>query len=135
MADALSLVMEAVVTRLDANVTLQGLGVAGWYEVFAPAETDAPFGLIRFLSGGDQNTSPTRDVRLRLLIVGVGATPAQARSICDAVDAELHNTELSISGWSNYRCMADDEYVMPDLFEGKQVYQRGKVFGIWLDKN
>jgi len=133
--DPLSEVMGAVVARLDANSTLTGLGVAGWYEVFAPANTAAPFGLIRFLSGGDQNTSPTRDVRLRLLIIGVGATPAQARTICDAVDAELHGTELIISGWSNYRCMADDEYIAPDLFEGRQVYQRGKVFGIWLDKN
>lgn len=135
MADPLSEVMGAVVARLDANAALVTLGVNGWWDTFAPANTSAPFGLIRFLSGGDQNTSPTRDVRLRVLIIGVGATPAQARTICDAVDAELHASELSISGWSNYRCMADDEFVLVDQFEGKQVYQRGKVFGIWLDKN
>ena len=134
MADALSGVMGAVVARLDANTTLQAIGVAGWYETFAPAKTPAPFGLLRFLSGGDMNTSPRRDVRVRLLVIGIGATPAQARQICDAADAELHGTELIISGWSNYRCMADEDYVHTDLFEGKQVYERGKVYGIWLDK-
>jgi hypothetical protein len=134
MADVLSEVMGAVVGRLEANTTLIGLGVAGWHDTFAPANTPTPFGLISFLSGGDTNTSFSRDVRLRLLIIGVGSTPAQARAMCDALDAELHGTELSISGWSNYRCLADDDYAMPDHYEGKRVYKRGKVFGIWLDK-
>jgi len=135
MADPLGEVMGAVVTVLDADVTLQGLGVAGWYEVFAPAKTPAPFGLLRFLSGGDSNTSPRRDVRLRLLVIGVGTTPTQARAICEAMDTALRNAALTVSGWSVYRCLPDDEYVMPDMYEGKQVYQRGKIFGIWLDEN
>lgn len=135
MADPLSEVMGALVTRLDANSTLIGLGVTGWYNDFIPAGTGTPFGEIRFLSGGDTNSANHRDVRYRLLIIGVGATPAEARAVCDAVDVELHGTELIISGWSNYRCRADDDYMRVDQFEGRQVYQKGKIFGIWLDKN
>lgn len=135
MADPLGEVMGALVTVLDADPTLITLEVDGWYEVFAPAGTALPFGLLRFLSGGDSNTSRRRELRLRLLVIGVGSTPEQARQVCAAMDEALRNAALTVSGWSVYRCLPDDEYVMPDLFEGKQVYQRGKIFGIWLDEN
>ncbi len=136
MADPLSGVMGAIVARLDANATLIGLGVTGCYEGFIPANTATPFIELRFLSGGDSPTAAGhRDVRYRLLILGVGATPDQARAVCDAMDTELHKTELSIAGWSNYRCRADDDYVQVEQFQGKQVYLRGKIFGIWLDKS
>lgn len=137
MADPQGDLLAALVTRLSANAGLTTMGVTanGWWENTAPAGTAVPHGVIRFLSGGDTNTSPRRDKRWRVIIAVMGVSQNEARLGKSYIDDELHKTELIISGWSNYRCLADDDFTQDDHFEGKQVYLRGEIFGLWMDKN
>jgi hypothetical protein len=86
-------------------------------------------------AGGDSNTSPRRDVDVIYRVEFVSTSLATARSGAGYIDDALHDQALTITGWSNYRMMADRLFQQDEIINGKMWHRRGAFYRVMADKD
>lgn len=135
MTDVLGLIEAGLFAKLSANANLTALVSTRIYEGAAPASTPVPFVRFAFISGGDDNEAPRRGEDIVMQVECFAATRAEARNGAGYIDEALLASELTITGWSNWRTLAEGRVVLTEEFEGQQVYRRGARYRISADKN
>lgn len=136
MTDWLTLLNTALVVKLGANSNLATLVGSRMYDSQAPFGTPKPYLLFQHIAGGEENNSPRDDVEVVYQIEVVAATLAQARNGRRYIHDALHNEELTIVGWSNYKMMAGRLIGGdPANVEGEQNWRRGQDYDIGMSVN
>ena len=78
------------------------LGGTAIYNGLAPPDRALPFVVFSLADGREDNLTPLRSVREVYLVKALAATLYKAGQIADRVDAILHGSQLSVSGWANF---------------------------------
>ena len=134
MADIYTLIQTALVNKLLANSSIAAGG--GVWELPAPEDVPYPFYTFFPQSLTDMNQSPRRGVEALFLVECWSDSLSQVRAGAGYIDTALHDQELTISGWSNWRLTHDSILLLPpEQIAGRLIYRRGGVYRISIDRN
>ena len=131
-----TLINTALVTALNANMALNALCCGDVFDTQA-RDIDGLDNWIVFMqvAGGDTNTSPRRDVNVIYRVEFISTEIADARTGAGYIDDALHQVELTVPGWSVYRCECTGQINLVDLVQGKQYWRKGRFVRISMDQN
>lgn len=129
-----TLIETALYSKLTGNASLLALATGGVYEALAPASVANNWVIFQYTGGGDMNTSPRRDVNVVYRVEFISSDKATARTGAGYIDDALHNAELTVAGWENYRMVAEDLFAQTDTVDGKQYFRRGAFYRLRVDK-
>jgi len=135
MTDILTLLSTALVTKLTANTPLVGLCNGEIWDATNTGKATDNYVIFQHVSGGDSNTSPRRDIDVQYRIEFVSMDLATARQGAGYIDDALHNQELSIEGWSNYRTERTQLFSRDEVLDGTLYRRRGGFYRFSLDMN
>lgn len=130
-----SLLETALYSKLTSGTALAALVSTRIYDTHVPASGTYPLVLFQHVAGGDTNSSPRRDVDVQFRVEAMARSAAEARQIAGFIDDLLHEQELTITGWSNYRLVAEALFNRVDQDEMQQVFRKGAIYRISVDKN
>src|SRR5579885_203940 len=104
MTDTDTLFNTALVTALNANSALNTLCCGDIFDTIAP-DIDGLDNYVVFqnVAGGDTNDSPRRNLDITYRVEFISTDIAHARAGAGHIEEALHQQELTISGWSNWR--------------------------------
>jgi len=99
----LNAVETGLCAKLSANSDiLTKLGSAKVYNLVIPQGVSLPAIRFFYSGGGEENLTPTRSVNVLYGVVGVSESSMKdAGEIADLIDACLHDSTLTVSGWTN----------------------------------
>jgi hypothetical protein len=123
-------------SKLAGNTNLINLSAGtAIYDTIAPPGTTDNYCIFQITAGGDTNTSPRRDVDVVYRVEVISTVLATARSGAGYIDDALHDQALTLTGWSNYRMMADRLFQQDEVIDGKKFYRRGAFYRVLADKD
>ncbi len=124
----------AINTRLTGGTALvSALGGTAIYHGYAPEDKALPFVIWSYSGGGAENMTPNTSVNEVVYVRSYAATAKQAATI-DGLVASLMQTNLTVTGWSNYWLAREEEIFMPELDEaGKTTWTCGAYYRVRLD--
>lgn len=92
-------------SKLTGDATLTTLlGGAYVYNGIAPRGKDLPYIIFTQQSGTELNRTPRRETEFLYLVKALSPSLATAGTIADRIDAVLHDTTLTVTGWTNFWC-------------------------------
>ena len=81
--------------------------------------------------GGDDNASPRRTRTENWVVKAVATDQQKARSLDALIDAQLHEAEVTITGWDNYQTARRTDVAYAEPGEGGVVYwHRGGTYRV-----
>lgn len=111
------------------------LGGTAIYNTLAPRDRALPFVIFSQQAGREDNETPRRTVTSRYLVKGIATSMLAAGTIADQVDALLHDTALTVTGWTNYRMRRTTTVRYIETTDaGEQVGHAGAVYEILLSE-
>jgi len=121
-------------SALTAGTTVTSLlaGTTAIHHGVAPRGSAFPYIVFNQQGGGDSNDNPRRNKDLVYTVRAVSNASNKSAGVIDAaVDDLLHGATLTVSGWSNYWTMReqDIEYIetTPD---GQNIWHVGGMYRI-----
>lgn len=135
MTSLLGLIETALFSKLTGTPSLVAIVGARIYDTSAPQNAVYPQVVFQHVSGGDSNSSPRRDFTVTYRVEGVSTNHEQAQAISGAIDSALHQQELTIAGWSNYRCEQTDLFNRAEMLSLILYYRKGGFYQISADLN
>jgi hypothetical protein len=135
MTAIFTLINTGMVNKLIAQSTLLALATGGIFDTLAPAGTTDNYVIFQITAGGDTNTSPRRDIEVIYRVEFISTVLATARTGAGYIDDALHDSALTVSGWSNYRLCADRLFSRDEMVAGKTYFRRGALYRVLLDKD
>lgn len=114
----------AIYSVLSADGTVTGLVGTNIADTFVPQSFTRPYLVISQIAGGNTNISGLDDVNVIFQITAVAESNSSAKQAIEAAHDALHKVELSITGWSNYRTVAEDYQHRVDTYDGEQYFMR-----------
>jgi hypothetical protein len=125
----------ALVTKLMAVAALQTLCSGNIYDTVKNDESVTDdYMVFQNVAGGDTNSSPRRDIDIVYRVEFISTQIANARAGAGYIEQALHQQELTITGWSNYRCECTDQVNLSDLVQSKIYYRKGRFVRVSADK-
>jgi hypothetical protein len=124
-------------TRLQGTaITSRLAGTNSIYHHQAPENETMPFIVWNIQGGGDENLDANRTKNHVLFIRAYsGNTAAQAGSVDAQIDAALHLSPLTVSGWTNIWLSRIQDIETAQLEpNGKIIYSAGGLYRCHLDK-
>ena len=126
----------ALYSKLSGGTALTAL-LAGTTSVYnAAVPMGASFGCVVFQlqGGGDYNETPRRRKELLYTVKAVSATSMQNAGLIDnQIDALLHEATLTVSGWTNYWTMREEDISYVETSpEGRNYWHSGGIYRIRL---
>jgi hypothetical protein len=125
----------ALNSRLQGGTALTVLlsGTTAIYKEQAPDNTTLPYVVFSFQGGGDMNITPSRMKDMLIYVRGYASSMALAGSIDTQIDTLLHNSVLTVSGWSNIWAARETDVERVEETPGGDVYTSGAVYRFILD--
>ena len=129
----------AIYSTLQGTSAITALlaGTTSIYHMQAPEGTTLPYIVFSTQAGGDLNESPHRVKDKTWFIRAYSdASAKEAGAIDDQIDAVLHLTPLTISGWANLWLtrVADLETVENDP-PGTAIHMQGGFYRLVIEQN
>lgn len=128
----------AIYEKLTGGTALTALlaGTASVYNEIAPRGAAAPYVIFGLQAGGDENMIPVRYKNYLYRIKAVSETSMKNAGQIDAqIDALMHDTTLTVSGWQNFWCMRESDFrYVETTSEGRNIWHAGGVYRIRLCK-
>ena len=113
-------------------------GTTSIYHLQAPEGAATPYVVFSLQGGGDTNDSPHRvkDLTMFIRAYATGSLgAATAGSIDDQIDTVLHNTPISISGWTNlWLTRETDLETVENDKTGQQTHMQGGFYRFVVEK-
>lgn len=134
MINQLSTTLYSTLTGGTALTALLS-GTAAIYNTRAPDNATLPFVVFSYQAGAPLNINPS-DLREELLYIrGYTLTSmGYAGSIDAAISNLIHKQSLSVSGYTNYFTVREQEFALADTQpDGVTVYTAGAYYRISLD--
>jgi len=129
-------VKAAIYTKLTGASALTDLlaGTTSVYDNKAPRGADMPYVIFGLQGGGDENITQVRYKSNLYSIKGVSESSAkEAGDIDTEIDALMHDTELTVSGWTNFSCNREEDFDYVETTpEGDNVWHDGAIYRIRL---
>ena len=126
----------AIYSTLSGGTALTALlaGTTSIYHGAAPRGTSFDYIIFNQQGGGDENSTPTRAKNLLYQVQAVSATSARQAGLIDAqVDELLHGQTLTVSGWSNYWTMREQDIEYTETTgDGQNIWHVGGLYRIRL---
>jgi len=117
----------------DASLITE-LGGTAIYNKRAPQSPPEKYVIFQWQGGGDENETPNRTRNVVYAVFGVAATQADAAGIDSAIDAALHQSSVSVSGWTNFwTAREEDVNLAQEDAGGVTKYQVGGLYRIRID--
>ncbi len=109
-------------------------GTTAVYYLEAPDSETLPYVVYSGVAGGPMNITPS-DIRDNVVYVrGYAYRPDTAGSIDAAISNLLHGHTLTVSGYTNWRTIREEEIeVVEVVISGERVYSAGANYRISLD--
>lgn len=130
-------VTKGIYDTLKAGTALTALlaGTTSIYNMQAPDSATLPYVIFNHQGGGWDAGLPTDAINVVYYIRGYSKiSAAAAGSIATQVDALLQSKTISVTGYTNYWCNHESEFVLVDnLPNGDKVYSSGYYYRIRLD--
>jgi hypothetical protein len=105
------------------------------YYLLAPDNTALPYIVWDYVNEGDDNATPRRAKNAVLFIRAYASTPADANTIDAAIDTELHDKVLTITGWTNFWTARENGMSTVEVdASGRKTYMAGADYRIRADK-
>jgi hypothetical protein len=105
------------------------------YNGLAPQGTVTPYVVYNQQSGLDDNLTPTRSLDFVYQVKGISsAGMAAAGSIAAEIDTLLHNSILTVSGWTDYQIQRERHVRYEEAESGERVAHAGSTYRIRLTK-
>ena len=106
------------------------------FNVTVPTGYGYPLILFNLQGGGDLNDTPRRAKEPLYQVKALSdISMYEAGQIDDAMDAVLHNTTLTVSGWTNYWCARESDVRFAEsLPDGSYIYHSGGIYRIGVSK-
>ena len=126
---------DAIYAKLAAGTALTTLlGGTAIYNALAPRGSAITYPLVIFSksSGLDDNTSPCRTRTLVYQVTALSATgKKEAEDIDTVIDTVLHNTTLSVTGWSDYWFMRENDISYVEQIPGGRIlWHEGAMYRV-----
>lgn len=124
----------AINSRLTGGTALiSAIGGTAIYHGFAPEDSALPYVIWSYTAGGAENMTPNASVA-EVVYIRAYATTAKKAAEIDAQIAALMQTNLTVTGWSNYWLAREDEYYLPETDEaGVRTWTCGANYRVRLD--
>lgn len=113
----------AKLSGATAITSYVGTSPARIWDSLAPSETERPYIVFYLASGQMPNVVPRDTINWVFRIEAVGDTRANAQAVADAVFDTLHESSLTIPGWTNYWLVHERLTTMPDF---ENITERGE---------
>ena len=127
----------ALYTRLQGTaITSKLSGTTSLYHMQAPENATYPFIVWNIQGGGDENLDANRTKNLVYYVRCYSEnSAAQAGSIDAQIDAALHLSPLTVSGWSNIWLARETDMETATIEpSGKLIFMAGAMYRVRLDK-
>ena len=128
----------AIYSRLSGGTALTALlGGTAIYHQQAPDGRALPYVVFSTQSAIDENQTANRTKNTLIQVRAFsGVSAAQAGSIDAACDALIHDTPLTVTGYTNFWIRRDGEIeLLENLPNGGKVWSSGATYRIRLDKS
>ena len=129
----------ALYTKLQGTSGVTGVlsGTTAIYSMQAPDNAALPYVVFNTQGGGDENDTAHRTKNLVIFVRAYSkVSEAQSGSIDSAVDAALHLSSLSVSGWSNFWLAREEDLeTVENPPTGTQVFMNGGLYRCFMDAN
>lgn len=133
----MNVVNSAIYARLQGTAAIRSLlaGTTAIYNMQAPEGQAYPYIVFNLQGGGDENLTQNRTKNLVYYVRAYsGVSAAQAGSVDAQIDAALHLSPLTISGWSNIWAAREEEInLVENDPTGKKIYSCGSTYRLILD--
>jgi hypothetical protein len=117
----------------DSDLTTK-LGGNYIYNQHAPQGQARPYVVFSHSGGGHENITPSELVNVVYLIQAISDGLKNAGEIDDLIKAVLHLGTLTVSGYTNFITLRENEMRMVETTrEGKMIYHAGAYYRIRLD--
>jgi hypothetical protein len=126
----------AIYAKLAANTDLTAIvgtvgGLVQIYNVRPPAIATHPYVVFQIISGGPDNLTRRETLTQRVQVTCVSAAShTQAHNMADEVYQALHRQEMTLAGWSNYKCLCISQITDEDVFDQEHFYRKMLDFSI-----
>jgi hypothetical protein len=124
----------ALYYKLNGGTALTSLlaGTTAIYHSVAPRGALLPYIIYNQQGGGDANDSPRRDKNLVYTVRAVADSSYRyAGLIDDAVDDLLHGATLTVTGWTNYWTMREQDIEYTETTsDGQHIWHVGGMYRI-----
>lgn len=128
----------ALFGRLSSTAAVTALlsGTAAIYHLRAPNNAGYPYIVFSIQGGGDENDTANRTKNLVLFIRAYsGVSAKQAGSVDAQIDAALHLTPLTVSGWTDFWLAREEDLeAVESEPDGQSIYMKGGFYRVRLDK-
>jgi hypothetical protein len=129
----------ALATKLRTGTALTALlaCTGAVYYMEAPDNAALDYVVYSLQGGGDTNDTANRVKDLVYYIRAYSDdSAAKAGSIDAQIDALIHGTTLTVTGWANIWCAREEDIALiEDYPSGVHIYNAGGMYRIMLDKN
>lgn len=129
----------AVYSKLSGGTALTALlaTTSSVYYLQAPDGAALDYVVFSYQGGGDENWTSHRTKNLMLFARGYSKTgPAQAGSIDAQIDALLHGTTLTVSGWTNFWTAREEDVSLVETDPaGKHIWMSGGMYRVRAEKS
>ena len=134
MSDIITAMGSALFSTLAAGTALTtALGGTAIYLALAPQGTSPPYVIFNYSAGGDDNSSPRRARTQTWTVKAVSTTGMKnAAEIDNAVDALLHEQQLTVTGWDNYWMARTSDIAYAEQAGGALYWHVGGQYRIRL---
>ena len=124
----------AIDTRLSGGTALiSALGGTAIYHGIASENKALPFVVWSYAAGMAENMTPNASVNEIVYIRAYAQTAKQAGQL-DGMVASLMETNLTVTGWSNFWLAREEEIYLPETDEaGKTTWSCGAYYRVRLD--
>lgn len=126
----------ALYSTLSAGTALtsQLAGTTSIYHGVAPRGSTLPYVVFNQSAGGDANDTPRRRKDLVYTVQAVSSTSYKSAGLIDAaVDDLLHGQTLTVSGWTNFWTMREQDIEYSETTDaGQIIYHVGGMYRIRL---
>jgi hypothetical protein len=121
----------AIYSQLAGTNTAAGTKV---YYLQAPDAAALPYIVFDYVASRDENMTKNRTKDCSMFIRAYAATPGQAGTIDGQIDGKLHNTGLTVTGYTNFWTMRENAYSLVEVdASGRKTYMAGADYRVRLD--
>jgi len=119
--------------KADSSLTTL-LGGTLIYNRRAPQNPGTAYVVFQWQGGGDENLQPSRSRNVLYTVKAVCDTAEKAAAVDSAIDTALHNTTLTVSGWTNINVVrTDDVNFVESTGVETAYYHAGGIYQIQID--
>lgn len=92
--------------------------------------TQRPYVVFAYVAGGIRTECRRDNLDVDYRIECIADSNGDALAGADAIEAALHRTKISITGWASIFVRSRGMFSFPELVDGRMIHRRGAIYRI-----